>query len=125
MIEGDSIFNTLRKFIRQDKEMCEALCKEELIKNASGYLCGGREKASESEEGERRRRWMGMDGMDGKMGLGEKTTLMQLLREVIEGGGEIEEREEVMRGIEGVISEGRERGDSEGMKAERKGAFLR
>ena len=59
-----------------------------------------------------------------QMTLREKTGLMGLIREVVSGGGEIEEREEVMRGIEGVISEGRERGDSEGILAEEEGERL-
>ena len=49
---------------------------------------------------------------------------MGLLREVVSEGVEIEEIEELIRGIERAIEEGRSRGDSEGMKAEEEGERL-
>ena len=64
------------------------------------------------------------DDDEKRLTLREKIGLMGLIREVVSGGGEIEEKEELVRGIEGVISEGRERGDSEGMIAEEEGDRL-
>ena len=99
--------------------MCKEICSMELIRNASKYLLS----PTETEE-EGRRGWVPMEGMNGRMSLREKRLVIELLREVVRGGGEIEEKEEVMRGIEGVIREGRERGDWEGMLAEEEGERL-
>ena len=98
--------------------MCEALASMEFIRNAEQYLSRPTQATNRAEEEGRE------ETLRGRMTLQEKTALMGLLREVVSGGGEIEEREELMRGIEGVISEGRERGDSEGMLAEEEGERL-
>ena len=99
-----------------------------MIRHGGRYLQRETRKESEGEE-EKGERWMGMSMREEeedktRLTLREKIGLMGLLREVVSGGGEIEEREELMRGIEGVISEGRERGDSEGMLAEEGGERL-
>ena len=114
---------TLKKWIREDKDMCREMCSLEIISKAHKYLSEGTERCSKEEE-EGRGGWMEMNGTNRKMTLEQKTALMGLIREVVSEGGEIGEMEEVMRGIEGVIREGRERGDSEGMLAEEEGERL-
>ena len=131
MTDGDIVFNTLRKWIRCDREMSEALSSLGVIQNAEKYLSTAsktRGNTSEGDEGgggeESGSRWMEMDGMSGPMTLREKTALMVLLREIMQCGGEIRDPEKMMEAIERVIAEGREREDEDGMNAEREGAFL-
>ena len=114
---------TLKKWIREDKDMCREICSLEIIANAHKYLSEPTERCSKEEE-EGRGGWMEMNGINRKMTLEQKTELMGLIREVLSGGGEIGEMEELIRGIEGVIVEGRERGDSEGVMAEEEGERL-
>ena len=84
-----------------------------MIQHGGRYLQRETRKESEGEE-KKGERWMEMSMREEeeeektRLTLREKIGLMGLLREVVSGGGEIEEREELMRGIEGVISEGRE-----------------
>ena len=136
MVDGDVVLTTLRKVIREDRELCEELCSLELISNADKYLSLPTETSPELEKEEeketvgkpkirrRRERWMELDGMNRRMMLEDKIRLIKLLRETMESGGDIEEREELMEGIERVIEAGKERGDEEGRKAEREGTFL-
>ena len=79
---------TLKKWIREDKEMCKEMCSLELICNAQKYLrCSREESSSEEEEG--RGGWMEMNGINRRIRLEQKTALMGVIREVISGGGEI------------------------------------
>ena len=121
------MYSTLSKWIRSDREMCETLTSMDFIRNAENYLNGPTQATNRAEE-EGSENDVGSEGGGGggekRLTLKEKIGLMGLIREVVSGGGEIEEREEVMRGIEGVMREGRERGDSEGMLAEEEGERL-
>ena len=119
MSEGDIVLNTFRKFIREDKIISEEVCTLELIRNADKYLT-----LQTSRDGGAEGSLMDTKEQNGALTLKEKTTLMGLLREIVEGGGEIPKRDEIVEGVERVIEEGRERGDEEGMKAEREGEFL-